>query len=82
MGTYRLQYEAMKLAKNRKCTSYDMFGVAPSPEINHPMHGLYRFKSGFGGEFVPRQGCWDYVLDETRYNLFRTTESQTSGYHN
>lgn len=82
MGTYQLQYQAMQLAKKRGCNSYDMFGVAPSAHVNHPMHGLYRFKSGFGGQFVPRQGCWDYMFDDKKYYLFRAAEGQTIGYHN
>ncbi|MDA3867861.1 MAG: peptidoglycan bridge formation glycyltransferase FemA/FemB family protein [Salinivirgaceae bacterium] len=82
MGTYQLQWEAMQLAKQCGCTRYDMFGVSPSPDTSHPMYGLYRFKSGFGGHLFHRQGCWDYVFDEAKYNIYRATEAQSVGYHN
>ena len=45
------------------------------------MHGLYRFKSGFGGRMVHRQGCWDYPLDEQQYQVFAGREAADGGYH-
>ncbi|MFO7864837.1 MAG: peptidoglycan bridge formation glycyltransferase FemA/FemB family protein [Salinivirgaceae bacterium] len=82
MGTYQLQWEAMQLAKQSGCKRYDMFGVSPSPDSSHPMYGLYRFKSGFGGHLFHRQGCWDYVFGEAKYNAYRATEAHSVGYHN
>jgi len=81
MGTYALQWEAIKIAKSRGCTCYDMFGVAPNPNPSHPMYGLYRFKSGFGGEMFHTLGCWDYPLNADKYNLLCSLEMQSQGYH-
>ncbi|GET22060.1 lipid II:glycine glycyltransferase FemX [Prolixibacter denitrificans] len=81
MATYALQWEAIKIARQKGCTEYDMFGVAPTPEPSHPMHGLYRFKTGFGGDLYHRMGCWDYPLNEEQYKLFMMAERNAQGYH-
>ena len=62
MPSYLLQWSAIKLAKSLGATEYDFFGIPPSGDKGHPMHGLYRFKTGFGGRIVNRVGCYDYPL--------------------
>ncbi|MBU2556837.1 MAG: peptidoglycan bridge formation glycyltransferase FemA/FemB family protein [Bacteroidetes bacterium] len=81
MATYALQWEAMKFAKAKGCTEYDMFGVAPRPEPSHPMYGLYKFKIGFGGNIFHSLGCWDYPLNAEKYNRFKSTELNSQGFH-
>jgi lipid II:glycine glycyltransferase (peptidoglycan interpeptide bridge formation enzyme) len=81
MATYALQWEAIRTLKDAGCTEYDMFGVSPSPDPSHPMYGLYRFKSGFGGRLFHRMGCWDYPLDEDAYKVFSSGEMKAQGYH-
>lgn len=81
MPTYALQWEAIKRAKARGCSQYDMFGVSPGPDQSHPMYGLYKFKSGFGGELFHQMGCWDYPFDENQYKLFAAAEMHSQGYH-
>ncbi|MGM0431712.1 MAG: lipid II:glycine glycyltransferase FemX [Spirochaetota bacterium] len=81
MASYALQWEAIRRAKRRGCRTYDLFGTAPAPDPSHPMYGLYRFKSGFGGRAFHRMGCWDYPLDERSYALYQTTEMLSRGYH-
>ncbi len=81
MATYAIQWEAMRIAMAEGCTAYDLFGVAPNPNPSHPMHGLYRFKSGFGGEMYHRMGCWDYPLDELQYQAFQAQEVTGQSYH-
>jgi hypothetical protein len=81
MATYALQWEAMCVAKSCGCSEYDMFGIAPNPDPTHPMHGLYRFKTGFGGNQFHRMGCWDYPLDDEKYKLFSSIEMCSQGYH-
>ena len=71
MATYALQWRAICRAKDHGCRYYDMFGVSPSPSPSHPMYGLYRFKTGFGGFLYHRQGCWDYPLQEDLYRLYQ-----------
>jgi lipid II:glycine glycyltransferase (peptidoglycan interpeptide bridge formation enzyme) len=81
MPTYALQWKAIEIAKRHGCTEYDMFGVSPGPNISHPMYGLYRFKTGFGGELLHHLGCWDYPFIEEKYHLLQATEMQAQGYY-
>jgi len=55
--------------------------VAPHPDPEHPLYGLYRFKSGFGGTMPPRQGTWDYPYDQNAYEVYCARESASSGFH-
>ena len=81
MATYAIQWEAMKIARQSGCREYDMFGAAPNPSRSHPLYGLYRFKSGFGGSLFHRMGCWDYPLIRDEYLAFRARETQNQKYH-
>jgi len=74
MATYALQWAAIEKARDAGCSDYDLFGTAPYPDPHHPMYGLYRFKTGFGGRMMHRQGCWDYPFDEEQYALYRASE--------
>ena len=75
MPTYALQWAGMEWARERGCSEYDLFGIPPAEDPEHPMHGLYRFKTGFGGIIVHRPGCWDYPLKRGIYGLFRKAET-------
>jgi lipid II:glycine glycyltransferase (peptidoglycan interpeptide bridge formation enzyme) len=81
MASHALQWEAMKRAKHRGCMEYDMFGIAPNPDHSHPLHGLYRFKTGFGGKLFHTMGCWDYPLDPRNYQMYLTAEMKSDGFH-
>ena len=81
MRTYALQWEAMKIARENGCTEYDMFGTVPNASPSHPMHGLYRFKKGFGGSLFHRMGCWDYTVQEKKYQLFIANDMTRQGYY-
>jgi hypothetical protein len=81
MGSYALQWAAITTARRNKCLEYDMFGVAPRPDPEHPMHGLYRFKTGFGGKIYHSLGSWDYPFDEDIYHQFSVWEMTQQGYH-
>lgn len=81
MGPYALQWEAMRLAILHGCSSYDLFGVAPRPDPDHPMYGLYQFKMGFGGTLLHRQGAWDYPYDGKAYGQYVAGESASGGFH-
>jgi peptidoglycan pentaglycine glycine transferase (the first glycine) len=62
-GAFLLQYEAMRWAREVGCTHYDLWGIpeeepkiVPGDQITgtkgEDRRGLYRFKTGFGGEIV------------------------------
>jgi len=70
MAPYLLQWEAMRWARSRGCTTYDMWGV---PDFDQPalesgfttrtdgLWGVYRFKRGFGGRVERTVGTWQRV---------------------
>jgi len=75
MAPYALQWRAMQDAKSAGCLYYDLFGIPPNEDPNHPMAGLYRFKTGFGGKIIHRPGSWDYPYKPAIYNLFNFAEA-------
>jgi lipid II:glycine glycyltransferase (peptidoglycan interpeptide bridge formation enzyme) len=74
MASYALQWRAMTDARAWGCQSYDLFGIPPSADPAHPMAGLYRFKTGFGGRIIHRPGSWDYPCRPLGAYLFRGLE--------
>ena len=81
MATYAIQWEAIKRTREAGFKEYDMFGSAPNLSPSHPMHGLYRFKSGFGGRLFHRMGCWDYPLATDEYRVFKSQEVNSQKYY-
>ena len=81
MFTYALQWRAIRLARDKGCTSYDLFGIPSSDDPGHPMQGLWRFKTGFGGRIVNRYGCWDLPFSGLGYRAYRGAESLRRWYY-
>jgi lipid II:glycine glycyltransferase (peptidoglycan interpeptide bridge formation enzyme) len=81
MPSYGLQWLAMKLARERGCRFYDLFGIPPSEDPLQPMHGLFRFKTGFGGRVVNRPGCYDVALRPLPYRLYQSAEALRAAYY-
>ncbi len=75
MGSYAIQWAAIRLARAKGCLVYDMGAVAPAPDPDHPFYGMYRFKTGFGGKVIHRSGSWDYPLHDDKYEVFRNQET-------
>lgn len=78
MGSYALHWEAIKKARAMGCSAYDMGSVSPADDPGHPFYGMYRFKTGFGGNIVHRNGSWDYLLDRDGYQAFRNYETSVN----
>ncbi|HLU66871.1 MAG TPA: peptidoglycan bridge formation glycyltransferase FemA/FemB family protein [Kofleriaceae bacterium] len=74
MAPSALQWAAIRTARAHGCLDYDMLGAAPRSGEPHPLAGVHRFKLGFGGRLVHREGCWDYPLDGARYTAVRRWE--------
>lgn len=81
MPAYALQWAAIRAARDSGCESYDFYGIPPVDDPNHAMSGLYRFKTGFGGEIRHYAGAWDYVLRPTAYAAFRAAERARLFWH-
>jgi lipid II:glycine glycyltransferase (peptidoglycan interpeptide bridge formation enzyme) len=75
MAPYALQWKAMQDAKEAGCRYYDLFGIPPDDNPAHPMAGLYRFKTGFGGQIIHRPGSWDYPYKPLFYKCFNFAET-------
>ena len=72
MPTYAIQWAAMRWAKERGCTWYDLWGVPDYPEEeleaqfterSDGLWGVYSFKRGFGGQVVHYTGLWEQALN-------------------
>ncbi len=70
MPTYLLQWEAMKRAKARGCTIYDLWGAPEVFDESDSMWGVYRFKEGLGGQVVRTLGAWDFALSPLWYKMY------------
>ncbi len=81
MPAYALQWRAIREARQAGCTEYDLYGIPPEEDPDHPMAGLYRFKTGFGGSIVHRPGSWDLPFHPAVYRLFRLAEAGRGWYY-
>lgn len=70
MPNHRLQWEAILWARAQGCTVYDMWGAPDVLDESDPLWGVYRFKKGFGAEFVRHVGAYDYVVSGLGYGLY------------
>jgi peptidoglycan pentaglycine glycine transferase (the first glycine) len=70
MPTYLLQWEAMKRAKAKGCSVYDLWGAPDVFDESDSMWGVYRFKEGLGGKVVRTLGAWDFAPNPFWYKLY------------
>jgi peptidoglycan pentaglycine glycine transferase (the first glycine) len=79
MPTYLLQWEAIRWARGRGCSEYDLWGVPDTDEgtleanfeqQKGGLWGVYRFKRGFGGQLRRSQGPWDRVYNPVLYAFY------------
>jgi lipid II:glycine glycyltransferase (peptidoglycan interpeptide bridge formation enzyme) len=47
-----------------------MWGAPDLFDGNDPLAGVFRFKSGFGGQVIRGVGAWDYSSNRLRYWLY------------
>ncbi len=83
MPNHALQWAAMRWARERGCTVYDLWGIPdevgadpaayaePESWGEGGLWGVYRFKQGFGGRVVRYIGAWDLPLSRAGYGLYR-----------
>ncbi len=89
MPTYLLQFEAMRWARSRGCTRYDLWGVPDEDETaleaqfetrHDGLWGVYRFKRGFGGQLIRTCGALGRVLSPLRWRLYRIASKRRGGH--
>lgn len=80
MAPYLLQWAAIRWAKSRGCTHYDLWGIpdadlavleAEFEQRHDGLWGVYRFKRGFGGQWVQSLGTFDYVYNPLLYRFYK-----------
>jgi peptidoglycan pentaglycine glycine transferase (the first glycine) len=70
MAPYLLHFEIMRKAKRLGHQWYDLWGIAPPNEPDHPWQNFTTFKAKFGGEEVHLVPTLDYVYDDRAYEEF------------
>lgn len=75
MPMYAAQWEAMRGAAADGLREYDLWGVPPADEPDHPWHGLLQFKAGFNGRAVEYCGAWEIALRPLPARLLDLTGS-------
>lgn len=89
MPTYLLQWEAIRWAKSKGCTEYDLWGVPDEDEKkleeqfmkrSDGLWGVYRFKRGFGGQLMRSAGAWDKVFNPMLYLGYKMMVRLRGGY--
>ena len=85
MPNYAVQWAAMRWAKDKGFTAYDLWGVpdfdgetleAEFKNRSDGLWGVYRFKRGFGGELLRTVGTADRVYNSLVYKLYEWRNSQ------
>ena len=72
--SYLLQWETMKRLKTDGFESYDLWGVIPKEQSEHPWAGISLFKRGFKGQELDYLGAYDLPL--SRFYPFYITLNQ------
>ena len=80
MPAYLAQWTAIRDAKAFGSKVYDFYGIPPTGDEKHPMHGLYLFKTGFGGTEVHRPGSFDVPFSPL-HRLYALAEAARAWYH-
>ena len=73
MAPHLLQWEVMRWLRDRGVRSYDLVSVPRPSEMSdtHPLHGLYRFKSGFSETVTEFTGTFDVPVRSAAYAAWR-----------
>lgn len=69
MAQYRMQFEMIKRAMEKKLPLYDFGGISGDFNPDSDNYGVYEFKRGFGGNVVEYIGEFDLVVDKL-FNSF------------
>ena len=70
MAPYLLHFEIMRAAKQAGFDCYDLWGVAPTDQADHPWHDISVFKRKFGGTEIALVPTLDRVFDADAYGRY------------
>ena len=77
MAPYLMHFEIMRNAKARGHECYDLWGIAPPNQPDHPWQGFSAFKAKFGGEEVHLAPTLDLVFDAGAYDRYTAIENSS-----
>lgn len=81
MASFAVQWAGIRWARDKGCTTYDMYGIPDEDEAileahfderNDGLWGVYRFKRGWGGRVARTVGTWDKIYHRPIYALYQT----------
>lgn len=75
MAPYLMHFEIMRKAKARGREWYDLWGIAPPRQLDHPWQNFTAFKAKFGGEEVHLAPTLDLVFDAAAYDRYMAIEN-------
>ncbi len=70
-----LHLMAMKEARKRGITRYNLWGIVGTEEKSHRFYGVSEFKRSFGCEELKYTPAHDLILNKTKYLLDKTVET-------
>jgi lipid II:glycine glycyltransferase (peptidoglycan interpeptide bridge formation enzyme) len=70
MPNHLLQWHAILWARAQGCETYDFWGAPDELDERDRLWGVWKFKEGFGGQFVRGLGAWDYAPSPLLYRLY------------
>jgi lipid II:glycine glycyltransferase (peptidoglycan interpeptide bridge formation enzyme) len=81
MAPHLLQWEVMRWLKARGVLSYDLVSTPRTSELSpeHPLFGLYRFKSGFNEHITEFVGTWDLPIRPALYPAWQRVGERAAG---
>ncbi|HNZ26410.1 MAG TPA: peptidoglycan bridge formation glycyltransferase FemA/FemB family protein [Spirochaetota bacterium] len=71
MAPYLLQWEAIKIAKEKNCLFYDFLGIADPDDKKDQLISVTDFKLKFGGEVVRFQEPYHIIHNVKKYYIYR-----------
>ena len=69
-----LHMEAMKEARKRGCTRYNLWGIVEPNETSHRFYGVSEFKRSFGCEELRYTPAHDLILSPVKYQMTKLVE--------
>lgn len=70
MAQYKLQFDMIKYAKDKKLPIYDFGGISGNFVLGSKDYGVYEFKRGFGGNVIEYIGEFDFVVNRLFYSIY------------
>lgn len=71
MPNFTMQWAMIQRSIDLGKNIYDFWGAPGDTSEENHLHGLYKFKKSFGGDFIEFIGEYDLVIDNATYVLFK-----------